>query len=90
MSRVSKKTFDKVAEDALAVLYDNYPAAVSTRIVAGEIARDKQFIARVLEYLRGKGFVEKWTKSKSSGEDYARWMKWRLTKQAYEKYSELR
>lgn len=89
MSRVSKKTFDKVAEDALAVLYDNYPAAVSTRIVAGEMARDKQFVARVLEFLRGKGFVEKWTKSKG-GEDYERWMKWRLTKQAYDKYSELR
>ena len=88
MSRVSKKTFDKVAESVLSVLYDNYPGAVSTRFVAGEVARDKEFVAGVLEFLRNKGFVEKWMKSRA-GEQYERWMKWRLTKQAYNKYAEL-
>ena len=88
MSRVSQKTFDKIAENALSVLYDEYPGSVSTRFVAGEVARDKEFIAKVLEFLCKKGFVEKWTKSRS-GEQYERWMKWRLTKRAYDKYSEL-
>ncbi|MFH0835585.1 MAG: hypothetical protein V1834_00285 [Candidatus Micrarchaeota archaeon] len=88
MSRVSKKTFDKVAESVLGVLYDNYPGSVSTRFVAGEVARDKEFVAKVLDFLRGKGFVEQWTKSRA-GEEYERWAKWRLSKRAYDKYAEL-
>lgn len=78
MSRVSNKTFNKVAESVLAFLNERYPEPLTCREVAEEMARDNEFIKRVLEFLEKQGLIQQIYKS-SEGRDYLRWTKWQLT-----------
>ncbi|MFH1056849.1 MAG: hypothetical protein V1717_03585 [Candidatus Micrarchaeota archaeon] len=81
MSRISQKNFERIAENALQILYDSYPVALSTSKVAVELARDNEFAGKVLDFLAGKGFVLK--KDKENRID------WLLTKGTKEKYDKL-
>ena len=85
MSRISEKTFKKIGENVLQVLYDAYPIAFTTTRVAEETARDNEFILKVLTYLEKKGFVTKVVSGKEG--QYERWMRWKLSKKAKELYS---
>lgn len=85
MSRISSKTFKKICENVLQVLYDNYPIAFTTTRIAEETARDNEFILKVLTYLQEKGFVVR-VESGKEGE-YQRWMRWKLSKKAKEHYT---
>ena len=75
MSRISKKNFERIASDAVSVLHDAYPVPLTTRAVALELARDKEFVKRVLEFLESKRLVVR-------VEGYERWVKWKLSKAA--------
>ncbi|HII38548.1 TPA: hypothetical protein HA318_00915, partial [Candidatus Micrarchaeota archaeon] len=44
LSRVSQRTFNKVAEAALAFLNERFPEPLSGREVAAELARDNEFV----------------------------------------------
>jgi len=78
LSRVSPRTFGKVAEAALAFLNEKYPEALTCREVAEELARDNEFVAKVLFFLKDKGLAMQVTAS-PRGREYVRWTKWTLT-----------
>lgn len=88
MSRISQKTFNKVAEEVIRVLYEKFPLASSTFEVAEEIGRDKEFVLKVLSFLEERHFVERLDVGKS-GESYSKWKKWKLKREIKAKYDEL-
>ena len=81
VSRISQKNFERIAENALRVLYDSFPIALSTTQVAQEMARDNEFTGKVLEFLEKKGYVQK--RARENRVD------WLLTKGMKEKYDKL-
>lgn len=88
MSRVSQRTFNKVAEAALAFLNERYPEPLSCREIAAELARDNEFVGRVLLFLKEKKLVQQVYKS-PEGRDYLRWTKWTLTPSTRAKFEVL-
>jgi len=88
LSRISQRTFGKVAESALAFLNERYPEAVTCREVAEELARDNEFVAKVLFFLKEKGLAMQVTAS-PRGRDYVRWTKWTLTPSTKAKFESL-
>ncbi|MBI5228737.1 hypothetical protein HY991_01405 [Candidatus Micrarchaeota archaeon] len=87
MSKISEKTFNKIAESVLGLLYDKFPLSMSTVEIADELARDNEFIARVLKFLESKKYVERLEKS-NSGVSYTKWMRWKLRKEIKARYDE--
>ncbi len=86
MSRISEKAFRKIAENALVVLYEQYPAAMSTAKIADELARDNEFTLRVMDFLKGKSLVIRLAEGRHGA--YSSWNKWKMSPAAYKKYSE--
>ncbi|MEM4255472.1 MAG: hypothetical protein QXR53_04070 [Candidatus Norongarragalinales archaeon] len=80
MSRISQKNFERIAESVLRVLYDSFPIALSTTQVAQELARDNEFIGRVLEFLEKKGYVQR-----KARENRVDWLLTRGMKAQYDK-----
>ena len=76
MSRISKKNFERIASDAVSALYSSYPVPLTTRAIAREVARDNEFIKRVLVFLESRKLVVRVKK------DYERWVKWKLSRAA--------
>ncbi len=77
MPRISERTRHRIAEQVLGLLLDKYPIPLTTREVADELVRDKEFVKKILEMLRSQGFVR--TFAKKTGATYSRWLKWQLT-----------
>lgn len=86
MPRISKEKIEKISEQILSYLYGVFPRMVFTVEVAREIARDEEFVKRLLLELEGKGLVVGVRKN-SKGEDYLARMRWRLSNRAHEVYS---
>lgn len=78
MSRISKKNFDRIASDALSTLHVSYPLPLTTRAIAVELARDKEFVKKVLVFLESKKLVVRVA-------GYERWVKWKLSRAANKK-----
>ncbi len=87
MSRVSQKTFNKVAEDVVYILNDNYPLAFSARYLSDQIARDNEFVSKILVFLKQNGLVEQVDFGKKGR--YEKWVKWRVSNDARQKYQKL-
>jgi len=77
MPRISQNTRHRIAEQVLGLLLEKYPVPLTTREVAHELVRDKEFVRSLLEMLRSHGMVR--TFSKRTGAAYSRWLKWQLT-----------
>lgn len=84
MSRISQKNRNRLAGEAIAVLKDHYPIPLTTRQVAAELVRDKEFCLKLLLFLRDRGYVKQL--QKRGGANYARWYKWTLSEDAREKF----
>ena len=80
MPRISDRTRHRIAEMVLGLLLDKYPVPLTTREVADELVRDKEFVKSILEMLRGQGLVRIY--GKKTGGAYVRWLKWQLTDEA--------
>ena len=87
MSRISEKVFRKIAENALVILYEAYPLAMSTSKIADELARDNEFTLKIMKYLQSKGLVTRLKEGRNGV--YVSWSKWKMTQAAYKKYSNL-
>ena len=85
MSRISEKVFKKIAENALAFLYEQYPLAISTAKIADELARDNEFTLRIMKFLQEKGLVLRLSEGRHGA--YSSWNKWKMSPAAYKKYS---
>jgi len=83
--RLSKNKQDKISEQILAHLYHCFPAQPFTSEIARELARDEEFIKKLLFDLKGKGLLVSIRKN-SKGVPFTRRIKWRLSKQVYDVY----
>lgn len=88
MPKISKEKERKIQEEILRVLFQNNPKLLFTSEIARELARDEEYIKKLLLDLEQKELVIS-TKKNSRGEDYSRRIRWRLSNKAYEAYKEL-
>ena len=88
MPPISKAKRSKISEQILSHLYNNSPEALFTSVIANEIIRDEEFTKSLLKELEIHKLVVRVTKS-SSGNEYQRWERWRLSNTAFEAYKKL-
>ena len=85
--KLSQSKKDKIAEQILSFLYSSFPKQPFTAEISREIARDEEFVKRLLFELKDKGFVTPIRKN-SKGISFSRRIKWRLTSKVYDLYKE--
>lgn len=85
--KLSLEKKKKISEQILAILYENFPKQLFTAELARELARDEEFIKKMLLDLRDRGFLTAIKKNKK-GVPFIRRIKWQLSGKAYEAYHE--
>ena len=83
--QLSQEKKDRIIEQILSFLYHTFPNQPFTAEIARELARDEEFIKRILFELKEKGFVIPIRKN-LKGEVFSRRLKWRLTQKVYDIY----
>ncbi len=83
--KISQEKKDKIIEQILSFLYNSFPKEPFTAEIAKEIARDEEFVKRLLFELKEKNLVLPIKKNKK-GESFSRRLKWKLTNQVYDIY----
>lgn len=83
--RISQEKKDKIAEQILATLYNNFPKQLFTAEIAREIARDEEFTKTLLKQLWNKNLIIP-IKKNPKGIPFIRRIKWRLSNKAYGAY----
>jgi predicted transcriptional regulator with HTH domain len=86
MPIISEKNKEKIAEQILFYLYSTFPKQVYTSDIAKELARDEEFIKKMMESLEKKELVVKIDKN-PQGFTYSKRLRWRISNKAYEIYS---
>lgn len=86
--RISDNKKDKISEQILALLYSKSPQAIFTSHIANEIARDEEFIKKLLNDLKGKKLLTE-IKKNSKGDLYLKRSRWRLSDKTYETYRKI-
>ena len=85
--KISEAKKEKISEQILAVLYSSFPKLLFTSKIAAEIARDEEFIKRLLNNLKKKNLIVE-IKKNHKGVDYIRRSRWKLGDEAYKAYKE--
>jgi hypothetical protein len=83
--KISKEKIEKISEQALIYLFSQSPKALFTSHIAAELARDEEFIKKILLDLKEKKILTE-IKKNSEGVPYLRRSRWRLSDKAYEFY----
>ncbi|MEX0920574.1 MAG: hypothetical protein WDZ69_03270 [Candidatus Pacearchaeota archaeon] len=83
--RISKEKQEKISEHILETIYLNSPSALFTSHISKEVARDEEFVKKILHELKKKKLVVKINKN-PQGEPYLRRSRWRLSDAAYNIY----
>ena len=83
--KISEKKQEKISEQILAYLFSISPKPTFTSHIAEEIARDEEFIKRLLIELKKKKLVIEVNKN-SKGIIYIRRSRWKLSDAAYQAY----
>ena len=83
--RISQEKIDKITEQILLYLYQSFPKYPFTAEIAKEIARDEEFIKKLLIDLKEKNLVISINKN-NKGQPFSRRLKWRLTNKIYDIY----
>lgn len=83
--KISGKKKDKISEQILAHLFSISPRAAFTSYIAEEVARDEEFIKKILLELKKKELILE-IKKNSNGISYLRRSRWKLTPEAFEAY----
>jgi predicted transcriptional regulator len=86
--KLSNRKIEKIYEQILANLYSHNPKPIFTSHIASELARDEEFIKKLLFALKKKELVLE-IKKNSKGEIYSKRSRWKLTKSAYESYQKM-
>ena len=81
--KISTTKKDKIAEQILLYLYQIFPQYPFTAEIAQEIARDEEFVKKILLELKEKNIVID-IKKNQKGEVFSRRIKWKLTNKVYE------
>ncbi len=85
--KISFKKKEKILEQILYYLYSVSPRPVFTVNVAQEIARDEEFIKKLLLELKSKKLVLE-LKKNPKGIPYKKRSRWRLSEAAYNLYKD--
>ena len=85
--KISKEKKDKICEQILSHLYLQSPKALFTYHIALEIARDEEFVKKLLLDLKKRGLVVE-IKKNSQGKKYLRRVRWKLSMRAYNYYNQ--
>ena len=83
--KISETKKEKIFEQILAFLFSINPKIVFTVDIAREIARDEEFIKKLLLKLKEKHLVIE-IKKNSKGIDYLKRRRWRLSDETYKAY----
>jgi DNA-binding IscR family transcriptional regulator len=83
--RLSQDKKDKIAEQILSYLYHEFPNQPFTAMIAREMARDEDFIKKIMFELKEKGLVIPIRKN-AKGEVFTRRIKWRISQKVYDVY----
>ena len=83
--RLSQEKKDRITEQILSYLYQVFPRFPFTAEIAREIARDEEFIKKLLLELKNKELVVA-IKKNNKGEVFSRRLKWKLANQVYNIY----
>jgi predicted transcriptional regulator with HTH domain len=86
--KISYKKKEKIVEQILSYLYSINPRFVFTSHIADEIARDEEFIKKILLDLKKKKIVKE-IKKNPKGIKYLRRSRWGLSEEIYKTYSNL-
>lgn len=84
---ISKEKKEKISEQILAYLYSTNPRPLFTFHIAKELARDEEFVKKLLIELKKKEFVVEVTKN-SKGKDYIKRSRWKLSEKIYVLYKQ--
>lgn len=79
---ISKEKKEKISEQILAHLYLTNPKPLFTFHIAREMARDEEFIKKLLKDLKKQGFVIE-IKKNPKGKEYTKRSRWKLSEKAY-------
>lgn len=85
--RISDKKKEKISEQILAQLYDIGLRPIYTSHIARELARDEEFVKKLLLKLKKKGLVIE-VKKNPKGIIYIRRSRWRMGEETYKAYKQ--
>lgn len=88
MPRISIEKENKIKEAILHLLYEKSPSFLYTYHVAKELARDEEYIKKLMEDLERQNFVISKRKNEF-GKEYSRRIGWQLSSKTYEAYKKL-
>ena len=86
--KISKEKKEKISEQILSYLFLINPKPAFTSHIAMEIARDEEFIKKILQELKLKKLVIE-IKKNPEGINYLRRSRWKLSESAYILYKKL-
>jgi hypothetical protein len=85
MPKISEQKQEKIKEAVLLFLFQSSPKALFTSHVSQELARDEEYMKKLLLELEQKNIVVS-VKKNQDGLDFKKRMRWRLSEQAYNAY----
>ncbi|MCX8193768.1 MAG: hypothetical protein N3G19_00145 [Candidatus Pacearchaeota archaeon] len=88
MPKISETKEKKIKESILHLLFEQSPKALFTYHIARELARDEEYIKKLMLELESKNMILS-VKKNSKGKDYNRRIRWRLAPQVYDAYKRL-
>ena len=83
--RISDQKKEKIVEQILHFLYQSFPKNPFTAEIAREIARDEEFVKKLLLELKEKNIDVAIRKNKD-GIAFSRKIKWKLSSRVYDLY----
>lgn len=84
--KISQEKQDKICEQILHYLYTISPKTAFTSHIAKEIARDEEFVKKLLYFLKQKSLVIE-IKKNPKGIIYSKRSRWRLSNKTYDAYA---
>jgi len=83
--KISDKKREKILSQIVDFLFLSFPEPKFTSIISQEIARDEEFIKKLLIDLKNKKLIKEVKKS-PKGIDYLRRSRWKLSNETYSIY----
>lgn len=83
--RISEAKKEKISEQILAFMYSLFPRPAFTSKIAQEIARDEEFVKKLLDSLKKKNLVVE-IKKNQNGKEYLRRSRWKLGDEIFKVY----
>ena len=87
MPQISKEKTNKIQEQILYYLFQQFPKQLFTSDIAQELARDEEFIKKIMLDMLKKEFVIKIDKN-SQGITYKKRLRWRISNKVYDIYKQ--